>query len=118
MFQVLNKDLNIRVLVDDNIPNTYYLSYQGLSKCVIYVKEADDNTLIMSLATQGDCTANELTSIIDCFTNFIFDKKKSINGILMSADPNPLLENIGFKLISDDSEYLYKENNKRIKKVR
>ena len=116
MIKTLDEKLNIRALVLDNNPNTYYLSYQGDTKCVIDTKQVENDILIIP-EPQGECTVEELTTIINCFSKFIFTKYSNINGILFKTDPNDLLERIGFKLVSEDSEYLYKEN-KQNNKVR
>jgi len=116
MIELLNKELNIRVLVNNDNPDVYYLSYQGLSKCVINLKE-DNNNLIMIPIPQGDCTVEELNKIIECFTDYILRIKPEVNGILFKMDSNSLLEDIGFRVINEESEYLYKEN-KRVNKVR
>lgn len=116
MFEVLNKELNIRVLMLDNNQDTYYLSYQGNTKCVIDIKQVD-NDIIIFPAPQGECTVEQLHAIISCFCDFIFKKYPETNGILFKTDPNEMLENIGFKLTNENSEYLYKEN-KRINKVK
>lgn len=116
MFQIIDKELKIIVLVSDDKPNTYYLSYQGNSKCVIDTKIIDNNMIIMP-TPQGECTVDELNIIIDKFNSFIFSIKPELNGILLNTDPTPRLEQIGFKLLNDDSEYLFKENE-RTKKVK
>lgn len=117
MLEFLNKELKLSVLSHKDNPNTYYLSYQSYTKCVIDTKISDNDMIIMP-QPQGDCTVEELDIIIDHFCDFMFKNMPEINGILMSADPTPTLENIGFKLMSEDSEYLYRRNDKRINKVR
>lgn len=117
MIEVLDKELNITVLVLENNPNTYYLSYQKDAKCIISIVQNESDIIIIPNPMEH-CTAEELTKIINCFSNYIFKIYPNVNGILLKTDDNQMLESIGFKLISDDSEYLYKENNKRIKKVR
>lgn len=116
MIKTLDDKLNIRVLMLEDNPNTYYLSYQGNTKCVIDIKQID-NDIIIFPEPQGDCSVEELNTIINHFSDFMFTKYPEIDGILFKTDPNDLLENIGFKLINEDSEYLYKAN-KKIDKVR
>lgn len=116
MLKVLDDKLNIRVLMLDDNPNAYYLSFKGDTKCVIDIKRVNNDIIIFPVP-QGDCTVEELNVIINCFCDFVFQKYSEINGILFKTDPNDLLEQIGFKLVSEDSEYLYKEN-KRVNKVR
>ena len=117
MIEILDKELKISVLTLENTPNVYYLTYQKDTKCVIDI-ESKDGDILISPNPQGECTVEELNTIIDRFSNFIFKVKPEVNGILFKTDPHPLLESIGFKLLSKDSEYLYKINNKRIDKVR
>ena len=116
MIKMLDDKLNIRVLMLEDSPNTYYLSYQGNTKCVIDINKVN-NDIMISPITQGECTIDELDAIINCFSNYLFTKYPQIDGILFKTDPNDWLERMGFKLVSKDSEYLYKEN-KRINKVR
>lgn len=116
MIEKLDNKLNIRVLTLDNNPNTYFLSYKGSTKCVIDIKNSD-NDIIISPVPQGECTAEELDEIINSFSKFIFQRHPEIKGILLKTDPNEMLEKIGFKLLNENSEYLYKEN-KGIKKVK
>ncbi len=117
MIEVLDKELKISVLVLDNNPNAYYLSYKNDTKCVIDTMYDRDNIIIIP-DPKDDCTVEELNIIINRFSDYIFKIKPEIKGILFKTDPQPSLDNIGFKLLSEDSEYLYKENNKRINKVR
>ena len=117
MIEVLNKELKISVLSLENQPDTYYLSYKNDNKCVIDTVMVDGNILIIP-DPKEDCTVEELTTIISYFSNYIFNIKPEVKGILFKTEQNDLLEQIGFKLLSEDSEYLYKENNKRINKVR
>ena len=116
MIETIDNDLKITVLNMENNPTTYYLSYKNDTKCVIDTVY-NENDVIIITDPREHCTAEELNIIIDRFSNYIFKIKPEINGILFKTDPNEWLENIGFKLISEDSEYLYKEN-KRINKVR
>ena len=116
MLEVLNKELKITVLSLENQPDTYYLSYMSDTKCVIDTVMVEGNILIIP-DPKEDCTVEELNTIISCFSNYIFKIKPEIKGILFKTDPQPSLEEIGFTLLSEDSEYLYKEN-KRINKVR
>lgn len=117
MVEVLDKDLRITLLMLEDNPNTYYLSYMNDTKCVIDTIYKENDVIIIP-DPKEHCTAEELDIIIDCFSKYLFKIKPEINGILFKTDPNELLESIGFKLISEDSQYLYKENNKRINKVR
>lgn len=117
MVEVLDKELNISVLVIENDPNIYYLSYQKDAKCIIRTVHNKSDIIIFPEPMEH-CTVEELTIIINCFSNYIFKIYPKVNGILLKTDDNPMLESIGFRLLSKDSEYLYKENNKRIKKVR
>lgn len=116
MVEVLDKELKITVLTLESRPGIYYLSYMNDTKCIIDTKY-NENDIIIIPAPQEHCTAHELTLIIDRFSNYILKKNPEVNGILFKTDPNELLEGIGFKELSEDSEYLYKEN-KRVNKVR
>ena len=117
MFEVIDKELIMSVLNLENQPNTYYISYQVDSKCVIDTLEQDNDIIIMP-DPRDRCTAEELTIILDRFSNYLFTKKPNINGLLLKTEENYMLDSIGFKLLNEDSEYLYKENNKKINKVR
>lgn len=116
MFKILDDELNIRVLRLEDNPNTYYLSFRGDTKCVIDIKSVDNDIMIFP-TPQGNCSVEELNAIINCFSNFILSSNSEIDGILFKTEPNDLLDEIGFKLVSEDSEYLYKVN-KRVNKVR
>lgn len=116
MIEILDNKLKIFVLVNQDNPDVYYLSYQSSSKCVIDTTY-NGNNVIISPVPQGDCTVEELNIIIDRFSNYIFRVKPEIDGILLKVDSNPLLESIGFKEFEENSEYLYKEN-KRMNKVK
>lgn len=116
MIEALDKELNINVLSLENQPNTYYISYQLDNKCVIDTVQ-EGNDVIVIPDPKESCTAEELTIVIDRFSNYIFKKYPEINGILMKMDENEILGGIGFKLLNENSEYLYKEN-KRMNKVK
>lgn len=117
MIEVLDKELNITVLNLESQPNTYYLTYNLNSKCVIDTIQEEDN-IVVNPDPKETCTAEELTVIIDRFSSYIFNLKPELNGMLLKTADNPMLESIGFKLLSKNSDYLYKENGKRINKVR
>lgn len=117
MFEVIDQELMMSVLNLESQPNTYYIAYKGDSKCIMdTLYEGNDMVIIPD--PKEECTAEELTIIIDRFSNYLFDKKPEVNGLLIKTEESEMLESIGFKLLSENSEYLYKQNNKRINKVR
>ena len=116
MIELLDKELNITVLNLESQPNTYYISYQIDNKCIIDTIQ-DGNDIVIIPDPKDTCTAEELTIIIDRFSGYILRKHPEINGILIKMDENEMLGSIGFNLLSENSDYLYKEN-KRINKVK
>lgn len=117
MHEILDKKLKISVLVLENSPNTYYLTYQNDTKCIIDTVDYKNDIIIIPNPSEN-CNIEELSKILECFSNFMFKIKPELNGLLLKTDENPYLTNIGFDLLNEDSEYLYKKNDKRMNKVR
>ena len=114
MNEILDNNLRITVFNHPNNPNQYYLTYQSDMKCMMDTKYIDNDVLIIPEPNE-DCTVEELNKLIDCFSNFMIRIKPELNGALLKIEEDPLLESIGFKLLKEDSEYLYKKNKMKNK---
>lgn len=113
MLNILDKDLRMVVLNTEKQPNIYYISLGNFTKCTIETINID-NDILFRTYLQGDCTVEELTIIIDKFSDYILSIKSEIEGIRLDADSNEMLESIGFKL--KDDAYLYKKANRKLKR--
>lgn len=110
---VLDKETNMRLM--EAAENKYLVSMMTEAKAIIDLLPQDAD-LLMKINMQESCTVEELTKIIELFSGHIYTTRPEVNGILFKCDENDLLTNIGFKPISEESEFLYQENNKRISK--
>lgn len=108
--RILDKETNMRLM--EASENKYLVSMSTLAKAMIDVLPQDED-LLMKVHMQETCTVEELTKIIELFSGHIYATRPEVNGILFKCDENELLTNIGFKPISEESEFLYQENNKR-----
>lgn len=113
MLNILDRNLRLTVLNNEEEPNVYYISLGNVTKSVIETTNID-NDILLRIYLQGDCTVEELTTIIDKFSDYILDTNNEISGIRIDADPDEMLENIGFTLENDD--YLYKKANRKLKR--
>lgn len=113
MLTILDNDLRLTVLNNEREPNVYYISLGNVTKSVIETIDIDHD-ILLKIYLQGDCTVEELTTIIDRFSDYIMNIKDNIEGIRIDADPNDMLEKIGFKLEQD--AYLYKKANRKLKR--
>jgi len=113
MTAILDKTNNTRLV--ELSEGSYFVSIKAEAKAAIDTVVQNDD-LIMSTHAQPSCTIEELTRIIDLFSKHIYTTKPEINGILFRCDENELLTSIGFKPLSEDSEFLYQENNQRVNK--
>lgn len=113
MFEILDENLNIRVMNLETEPNAYYISLKGLTKVIIDVKYINEDVLF-NLSLQDECNINEVNIILDKFSDYFFNKNEEVNGIILKLDPNELLDSIGFK--EKDSKFLYRERNRKIKR--
>lgn len=109
MNEILDNNLKITVFNHPNNPNQYYLTYHSDMKCMIDTMYIDNDVIIVPEPNEN-CTVEELNKLIDYFSDFIFKLKPELNGMLLKTEEDSLLESIGFKLLSKDSEYLYKKN--------
>ena len=107
---VLDKESNMRLM--EAAENKYLVSMMTEAKAMIDMLPQDED-LLMKIHMQESCTVEELTKIIELFSNHIYTTRPEVNGILFRCDENDLLTNIGFKPLSEESEFLYQENNKR-----
>ncbi|MBE6138192.1 MAG: hypothetical protein E7173_00415 [Firmicutes bacterium] len=110
MTTILDQNNNTRLV--EVSEGSYLVSVQTIAKAAIDTVIQNDD-LLMAVNPQANCTLEELTRIIELFGTHIYTTRPEINGILFKCDENELLTSIGFKPLSDDSEFLYQENNKR-----
>lgn len=113
MLNVLDKNLRLTVLNNEKEPNVYYVSLGNVTKSVIETTNID-NDILLRIYLQGDCTVEELTTIIDKFSDYVLNTNNEIDGIRIDADPNEMLEGIGFTLEND--AYLYRKANRKLKR--
>ena len=116
MLEVLDKNLKLMYLVNDNEPNSYYISLQGDPKCAIDVSYIDNDALF-KLSLQENCSVEDIDIILDKFSDYFLNTNENINGIRIYADPTDLLEQIGFVLENNNDEFLYRKRNRKINKV-
>ena len=111
---ILDKETNMRCVKIPCDELFYLISISGHSKAWIeMLKEAED--MLMKLNLSPSCDVYELTKIIDLFTQYFYSKNPEVNGILMECDENPLLTNIGFNPLNEESDYLYQKNPQKVK---
>jgi hypothetical protein len=115
MLEVLDKNLKLMYLVNDNEPNSYYISLQGDPKCAIDVSYIDNDALF-KLSLQENCSVEDIDIILDKFSDYFLNTNENINGIRLYADPTDLLEQIGFVLENNNDEFLYRKRNRKIKR--
>lgn len=113
MLNILDKNLRLTVLNIQSEPNVYYISLGNITKSVIETTNID-NDILLKIYLQGDCTVEELTTIIDKFSGYILSTNNEIEGIRIDTDPNEILEGIGFKL--ENNAYLYRKANRKLKR--
>lgn len=111
---ILDKETNMRCVKIPCDKLFYLISISGHSKASIeMLKEAED--MLMQINISPSCDVHELTKIIDLFTKYFYSKHPEISGILMEGDENPLLTNIGFNPLNEESDYLYQKNPQKVK---
>lgn len=115
MNQMLDEKKKIRVLIENE--NRFMITVDTYAKVLIETIKQESNVLL-NVFPHLDCTAEELTEILDLFSKFYYRNHPDIEGLLFRCDENPLLEQIGFKSLSEDSEFLYQKNNRVIKEGR
>ena len=111
---ILDKETNMRCVKIPCEKINYLISMMAYPKASIeLVKEAED--MLMKINLSPSCDVHELTKIIDLFTKYFYSKNPDINGILMLGEENPLLTNIGFNPLNEESDYLYQKNPQKVK---
>lgn len=114
MITTLDEKGEVRLLPMFGTDNLYLISILRDSKLLIETKYCGNDILIKT-DVQNSCTVEELTRILYLFSQYIYSKNPEVNGILLRADDDPMLESIGFKAMSENSEYLYQKNTQNQK---
>lgn len=115
MITVLDKETNMRLIQAQN--NLYLVSMLGEAKASIETIPHNDDVLLKFLL-QKNCTANELTQILDRFSNHFLAENLEVSGLLLRGDEDEMLTNIGFTPLTEESDFLYKKNLNKVKEGR
>lgn len=112
MIITLNKETNMRLMKMDD--NAYLVSMCGEAKMIIDTILQNEDVLL-KFTIKDNCRLEEFVQILDNFSNYYFFENPNITGILVHGEEPVMLDKIGFKQVSEDSEYLYKANNLKTK---
>lgn len=115
MHELLDEKKKIRVLLENE--NKYMITKDTYAKAVIETLKQDSNVLL-KIYPHLDCTAEEITELLDLFSKFYYKRNPEVEGIIFKCDESPLLEQIGFKPLSENSDFLYQKNDRLIKEGR
>ena len=107
MIITLNKETNMRLMQMDD--NAYLISMYGEAKMIIDTISQDEDVLF-KFTIKDNCKLEEFVQILDDFSNYYFFENPNVQRILVHGEEPEILDKIGFKPVSDESEYLYKDN--------